>query len=448
MVSALALCLVQALLVVWALATALPAYAADVIDHAQAQSIFRQAKTICTRDRGALWGRTLCGPILLVDPESRSVVTNQADAGGVLQRSGSVFIGILPPSEPIADTPISWSGTRWTELLWPWPMREDPDMRHVTLAHELFHRIQHDELHLVVSDGDNTHLDTLDGRYLIELEWKALAAALQAPGVDERRAAIADAILFRHERYRLYPAAARNESVLESNEGIAEYTGVKLGLKTPAERIRYAVRDLSTWSQAPSFVRSFAYATGPAYGLLLDQAEPGWLKSFMKNQQSERFDQRLSNALRIPEPDLTQLHARAAVYDSDGSLHANEAVREKEKQVQLVEFKTKLIEGPVLSLPLANSLFEFKPGSIVPLEDIGKVYPTITLHDDWGTLTVESGGALVRNQPHEASVSAAGFDVATLHGLGYTLSLVSGWSVQPGTRAGDLVVRRDVNAAN
>jgi hypothetical protein len=105
--------------------------------------------------------------MLLVDPDSRAVVANQPDAGGMLQRSGTVFIGVLPPSEPLADTPISWSGTRWTELLWPWPMREDPEMRHVTLAHELFHRIQENELHLVVSDGDNAHL-----RQCISVEWQ------------------------------------------------------------------------------------------------------------------------------------------------------------------------------------------------------------------------------------------------------------------------------------
>ena len=63
--------------------------------------------------------------------------------------------------------------------------------------------------------------------------------------------------------YRLFPNAAVNEMALEASEGIAEYTGVRLGMQTPEERTRYALRDLSTWAQVPSFVRSFAYATGP-----------------------------------------------------------------------------------------------------------------------------------------------------------------------------------------
>ena len=82
--------------------------------------------------------------------------------------------------------------------------------------------------------------------------------------------------MFRQERYRRFRGAAADEAALETNEGIPEYTGVRLGLATPQERIAYAVYDLSFFVEAPTFVRSFAYATGPAYGLLLDQADPDW----------------------------------------------------------------------------------------------------------------------------------------------------------------------------
>ncbi len=430
----------RGLAIACAFALPLTAHGADSIDHAQAASIFRQADTICDRDGGTLWGHTLCGPLLLVDPDDRSVVANQADAAGVLQPSGGVFIGVLPADQPLSDTTITWSGTRWCELIWPWPMREDPDMRHVTLAHELFHRIQQDDLHIEKRDGDNAHLDTLDGRYLIELEWRALAAALQAPTPDGRRTAVADAILFRAQRYRLFPSAADNELALESNEGIAEYTGVRLGLQTHGQRVRYAIRDLSAGVQAPSFVRSFAYATGPAYGLLLDQAAPGWVGNFVASQRTERFDQRLGSALHLAGPDFTRLAARTAVYDPGGSLRVTELTREQEKRNKLIAFKARLIDGPVLSLPFAHSEMEFKPQSLVPIDDIGTVYPTLTLRDNWGTLIVESGGALLRKQPKIATVSASGFDRTTLRGQGFSLVLNPGWSIQPGTRNGDLVV--------
>jgi len=428
--------------VLFVLAALAPTWAAASIDPAQAESIFQQANAICTRDGGSLWRHTLCGPMLLVDPDDRSIVANQADAGGILKPSGTVFIGVLPPSEAISDTTMTWSGTRWCELLWPWPMREDPDMRHVTLAHELFHRIQQDDLHIQKLDGDNSQLDSLDGRYLLQLEWRALAVALQASTPAARRTAIVDAILFRRERYRLFPAAAANEGALEANEGISEYTGVRLGLLTPEERTRYAVRDLSAFVEVPSFVRTFAYATGPAYGLLLDQASPGWLHNFAANPPGERFDQRLSSALHLPPPEFSQLQAREAVYDADVSLRAHEVAYEQKKRAQLAEYQAKLVDGPVLALPLAHSNFQFKPQSLVPLGDLGTVYPAMTLGDAWGTLVVESGGVLLHKQPKIATVSATGFDPATLHGTGFTLTLKPGWSIQPGSRKGDLVVKQ------
>jgi len=417
-----------------------PTRAQATIDHAQAESIFEQAHTICTRDAGALWGHTLCGPMLLVDPDDRSVVANEADADHVLKPSGAVFTGFLPPSEEISDTTMTWSGTRWCELLWPWPMGEDPDMRHVTLGHELFHRIEQDDLHIQKLDGDNSQLDTFDGRYLLQLEWRALAAALQASSSAVRRIAIADAILFRLERYRLFASAAVNEAALESNEGIAEYTGVTVGLLTAEERTHYAVRDLSAFVNVPSFVRTFAYATGPAYGLLLDQADPGWLRGFAVAPSDRRFDQRLSSALHLLPPDFAQLREREAVYDPDNSLRAHEIAYEQKKQTQLTEFQARLVDGPVLTLPLANSSFQFKPQSLVPLKGLGTVYPTMTLKDTWGTLSVEDGGVLMRKQPQVAVVSATGFDANTLPGAGFTLTLNSGWIVRPGPRKGDLVV--------
>ena len=60
-------------------------------------------------------------------------------------------------------------------------------------------------------------------------------------------------------------------------------------------RIAYAVYDLSFFVEAPSFVRSFAYATGPAYGLLLDQADPGWKE---KLGSGRRLDELLAGAGR------------------------------------------------------------------------------------------------------------------------------------------------------
>jgi hypothetical protein len=416
----------------------LPTLAA--IDPGGAAKIFGEAHAICTRDGGALWGHSLCGPMLLVDPDDRTVIANQADDNGALTSSGPFFIGVMPASEIVANTSIEWSGKRWTEILWPLP--DDTAKRHVMIAHELFHRIQ-PELGVTLHEGDNRHLDTLEGRYLLQLEWRALAKALRATAAASRRTAIADALLFRRERYRLFPSAAAGEGALEANEGVAEYTGVRLGLNTPEARIDYAVSDLAAFVHAPSFVRSFAYATGPAYGLLLDQADPAWRRKLASNQ---RFDQLLASALQLPPPAFATLAAREKIYD-DGTLRVHEVQHDKAKQSQLAVLKATLVDGAVLLLPLKHSNFQFNPQTLQPLGTYGMIFPTLRLVDDWGVLEVDHG-ALVNQDAGVVAVSAKGIAPSHQKGDGWTLTLKPGWAIVPGVRKGDLSAKRITDASH
>ena len=409
----------------------LPSLAPAAPDPADAARVFAEAEVICQRDGGKLWGQSLCGPILLVDYTDRSVVANVADGQGKLIASGKVFTGTLPESVIIANTPTEWSGVRWTQLLWPLPTEEAK--RHVLLSHELFHRIQ-PALKLTRNEVGNQHLDTLEGRYLLQLEWRALAQALKAPTPAERRAAVSDAQLFRHERYRLFPQASVEEGHLEINEGVPEYTGVRLGLTDPQERIAFAEYDLSAFVQAPTFVRSFAYATGPAYGLLLDENDPEWRGKLGAGQ---RLDQLLSLAMQLPDPDFAALKTRASRYD-DGTLRSSEESRDSQKRKHLAELKTRLVDGPVLIIPLKKTNRQFNPQTLQPLGELGMVYPTMRLTGEWGALEVESGGALLTQT--QATVSTDGVDPSATEGDGWRLDLKPGWSVQPGDRAGDLIV--------
>ena len=417
---------------VLSLAFAAPASAAVPPDKAAA--IFSEAKTICERDHGVLWGHSLCGPILLVDPDDRSVVANQADTMGSVKPSGAVFIGVLPQADNIANTPTQWSGIRWTELIWQM-LPEESDKRHAMLAHELFHRIQPDLPIAQPDGGDNAHLDTLEGRYLLQLEWRALAQALQVPGAAARSVAVSDALLFRSQRYADFPDAAANEGALEANEGVAQYTGVRLGLTTPEARIAFAIDSLKPYTPEATFVRSFAYATGGAYGLLLDRADPAWRGKLASGQ---RFDQLLRSALRLSMSKLATVKARAAAYD-DGTLRASEVKRDEVMKARAAAQHLKFVDGPVLILPLKHANRQFNPQTLQPLGDLGTVYPTLRLVDDWGVLEVEDG-ALMGKEMKTTTVSAAGIDPSGLKGAGWHLTLKPGWTVRAGSRKGDFVV--------
>src|SRR5262249_58354291 len=108
-----------------------------------------------------------------------------------------------------ADGPVSWGGLRWFSFPLYMLPEKDADVRQQVMLHGLFHRIQ-GELGLITDDGFNEHLDTLEGRVWMQLEWRALRRAVES-SENDRAVASADARAFRRERRRLFPRAAVNE---------------------------------------------------------------------------------------------------------------------------------------------------------------------------------------------------------------------------------------------
>ena len=193
-----------------------------------AKRYFEEATKLCERDAGRLWGVSLCGPMVIFDPATGTRATSQPEPEGPPPR----FAGF-------ADGPVSWGGLRW--FAWPLFMlpENSAEARQQIMLHGLFHRIQHELAFCAASDGFNEHLDTLEGRVWMQLEWRALRRALESSGSGQAEA-IADALAFRRERRRLFPGAADNERRDEIREGLASYTGVAAWANSPADARRAA----------------------------------------------------------------------------------------------------------------------------------------------------------------------------------------------------------------
>jgi hypothetical protein len=261
-----------------------------------------------------------------------------------------------------------------------------------------------------------------------------------ADDADDRRARVADAIAFRRARHGMFANAANDEAALEINEGIAEYTGVRLGLEREDARRAYAIFDLARFLDAPSFVRSFAYASGPAYGLLLDDADPAWRE---KLTAGANLGALLANAYTVDVATSADLDARKRRYDADGRLREAEVRRDRERIARVDAYRAALVKGPVLVLPLAKTNFQFNPQTLVALDNAGTIYPTLRLTDAWGDLVVERNGALVYADKKSATVPLRSKGDDTLRGDGWTLTLKPGWKIAPGKRAGDSTLVRE-----
>src|SRR4029434_5546253 len=151
-----------------------------------AQRYFEEATKLCERDAGRLWGVSLCGPMLIFDPTTGTRATSQPEPEGP-----------PPRFQSFADGPVSWGGLRWFAFPLFMLPEKDGDTRQQLMLHGLFHRIQPElGFMALASDGFNEHLDTLEGRVWMQLEWRALRRAVESSGSD-RAEAIADALAFR-----------------------------------------------------------------------------------------------------------------------------------------------------------------------------------------------------------------------------------------------------------
>jgi len=406
------------------------------IDPRLARRYFDEAKAISDRDAGKLWGRRLFGPMMFADASTRAIVADRADQEGKLRAEGDVFVGTLPAEFNIANTAFTWAGVKWTMVMWPPPA--DPLDRRMLLMHELWHRIQ-DDLGFPSTGPTNAHLDSRDGRTWIRLEWAALRTALQSQG-PERKSAIDDALAFRDARRSLFPDAAKEEQSLEMHEGLANYTGAALAGANESERVTLAVRAIDAREKKPTFVRSFAYATGPAYGVLLDLVAPGWRAGLTpKNDLGDLLAQAVGfTASADPASAARQ---RSAKYGE--RIVTEEAERDQRRQERFAAAKAKLVDGPILRLPFQKMKIQLNPDELVPLDELGTVYPTARIVDAWGVLTVTDGALIDRNW--SGVTVAAPKDAAAavpLSGPGWTLELSAGWSIVPAARPGDLQLQR------
>jgi hypothetical protein len=302
------------------------------------------------------------------------------------------------------------------------------------MAHELFHRVQA-ELGFRGGNPENQHLDTVEGRTLMQLEWRALAAALVAKDAGPRRRAIEDALVFRAARRRLVASAAAEERDLELNEGLAEYTGMTLAIPARAGRVAYALRGIGRMKDVPTFVRSFAYASGPAYGLLLDDSGAAWRE---RTRHGEDLGALLAGAekLQTRTDDATAHALRAGRYDG-ARLRSGEQTRADRKQAVIDEYRRRLVDGPTLRIALRHMNVQFDPRNQQPLGEAGTVYPSLRIADDWGILSV-TGGALLASDWMSVAVAAPRDGAAS--GEGWTLDLRPGWKIAPGARPGSYVV--------
>ena len=312
-----------------------PLPAVAQVDQQRAQEYFKEAQALCERDGGRLWGVSICAPMVIADRRTQTIATSQPAPDAARPR----LLGLV-------NAPVQWGGATWGAYTWDDVANTTPRERKELFLHELFHGVQ-PQLGLRAPALATEHLDAADGRYWLRLEWRALARALRESG-QPRTLAVRDALAFRQARRSSTQPVSKTSAPRRSRKGSP---------RTPAPCSRHSLRPTRSparsicWSRRrqrrTSFVRTFAYMSGPAYGLLLDASSPGWTR---RVRGTDDLGTLVMRALAVqPATDAT---ASATRYGG-AEIRASEQQREQERQQRFAELRQRFVDGPVLVIPAA-----------------------------------------------------------------------------------------------
>ena len=395
-----------------------PTPALAQVDQQRAQEFFKEAQAVCERDGGRLWGASICMPVVLGDARTQTFATSQPPPDAPRPR----LIGLL-------NGPIKWGDTMWAALMWDTVALQAPRLRSGMLIHESFHIVQM-RLGLSVETVSAEHLDSVDGRYWMRLEWRALARALRESG-EPRALAIREALAFRQARHARFPDMVQSERAVEINEGLASYTQAVLPADSEADAIGRALDGLTGAESGESFVRTFAYTSGPAYGLLLDAASPGWTRKIRASDDPAAL---LMRALGVqPVADA----AAAAARYGGAELRAAEEQREQQRQARIAELRRQFVDGPVLVMPGAGGGLSNSLGAVV-IPDVGTIYfGPYRMTGEWGALEADKGVFVSTDGRTRRLPAPVRRDDITVDGDGWTVKAKPGWVVREGARRGD-----------
>lgn len=202
----------------------------------------------------------------------------------------------------------------------------------------------------------------------MQLEWRALAAALVQTGAAQTHA-MRDALIFRANRRALFPGSREIEDGLEIAEGIPEYTGTVVGEPDLASARWRVIGRITDPDQTGTFVRSFAYLSGPPYGMLLDERLPGW-----RAKLTDRSDLGDMLASTLSSQEAASAEARAAVYGA-AALRLSEADRAAKADAEKARWRALLVDGPTLLLPKVGKVGMHLLGRPLLLARLADLYP-------------------------------------------------------------------------
>lgn len=411
-----------------------------------------RARAALAADGGRLWGAPL-DTVPWMGVDGRTVLlTDDPHRDGYAPRTGGIWRGALPDGISPANTSIDWANRRWAMFVLPLPADTLDAAR--LLLHEASHVLQPALLPSARYDETAAGSDLLDapeGRTWLRLEWRALETALESRGAARRRATL-DALTFRARRLAVATSAeGTRERGLEIVEGLSEYTAWML---TGGADTSFARHLRASAERSASYVRAFAYLSGPAYAFLLDDATRGAWRARVRDAHD--LGALLARAIDAPNAlvaalggdsstvvaarvaDLRRDADRAGARHALAAVRAEEMARWRERARVIADLRARYIDGPTLRLRPGPLRLAFDPRRQTSLGAAGTVMGGLTWRGSDGAELVADDGALVSGDWSELRVPLDGATIEPgvvaarlqLTGRGWRLTVPAGWMVR------------------
>ncbi len=394
--------------------------AQQTIDNKSAHRYFKQFDRLRNADNGNLWGQKLPRKMLFINPENYEFVANEPVNGWSTKKVNGLFYGQYPQEKAIANTSVMIDSTPWTMVMWP--LSKTMDVALELMAHESFHNLQR-LLDLQFRIMAIPHMDKKDARILFRLEMNALFEAV----FNEKKDALKHALFFRKKRFEKYSESKKDEILLETQEGLAQYTGFKLAY-TQKERLKSCVKkNIENMSAKSSLSRATAYTSGPLYGLLLDASGKPWRKSALSDFHALEL---AMNHYAIEEQTLNELTLdKIKIHYNYDEIEAEESARWKKRNEKIAMYTQKLLKDNPLVIELIDRQIGFNPNSIIPLGEHGNVYEYFVLRDRFGKLTAKKGALMTRDWNRVFVSKPEKIEPGKIAGDGWIIELKNGYEV-------------------
>lgn len=318
---------------------------------AKIQTELLKTKNLLNADNGKLWNGNIWNDNILVLDENEIVYTLRNDLTNTSIDSLLFYKSVKEKTLLHVNTNQQFEGEKWAIVqnydITPSDSCQIP-------IHELFHLFHSKQINIAGNIVE--YLDNYKAKILLRSEFEALRNCIKSLQTNNEAAAkqfLNDAIYFRTKREKEFKSQNHYALELETLEGLASYTGYKLSAYK--DLYRMVILELNGRENPTGLNRSFAYATGLAYGLIFDHFQVKW-RTDLKHIYSFR---EIYNQQKIFKQEL------------DGKSE-NIKLRNNYYTIEREETKRKLISDSIRQF--YNNLFLKQPVLVVKRDTSDKTY--------------------------------------------------------------------------